>query len=99
MSWDRVFISLVMFIGVILTFYDVMSLWVDDLHLVASGRLPEQMIFMFLINMFAAMFLLTTRWLRLHWIRSLTWIATFTIPRFLFTYKIGKLVQKFNKQN
>ena len=93
MSEERVFIVIVMFIGVILTSYDMMCIWLDDLHLVAQGRFPEQMIFMFLVKMFAGMFLFSPRYLQVYWIRTGTWIFLFTVPRFAFTAQMGALVR------
>lgn len=93
MSEERVFIVIVMFIGVVLTSYDMMCIWMDDLHLVSQGRFPEQMIFMFLVKMFAGMFLFSPRYLQVYWIRTGTWIFLFTVPRFAFTAQMGALVR------
>lgn len=94
MNEERVFISIVMFIGIILTSYDIMCIWIDDLHLVSSGRFPEQMIFMFLVKMFAAMFLFTPRFMQVYWLRTGFWITMFVVPRFAFTAFVGKLVKE-----
>lgn len=93
MTEERIFIVIVMFIGVILTSYDIMCIWSDDLHLVVQGRFPEQMIFMFLVKMFAGMFLFSPRYLQVYWIRTGTWIVMFVVPRFLFTAQMGALVR------
>ena len=79
MAEERIFIVIVMFIGVILTSYDIMCIWADDLHLVVQGRFPEQVIFMFLVKMFAGMFLFSPRYLQVYWIRTGAWIVFFVV--------------------
>lgn len=41
----RTVLSVVMFVGALLTTYDMTSLWADDLHLVTAGRFPEQVLY------------------------------------------------------
>lgn len=94
MTEERVFITIIMFVGILLTTYDMTCIWVDDLHLVTNGRFPEQMIFMFLVKMFAGMFLFTPRYLQVYWIRTGAWIILFAVPRLMFTAQIGILVKK-----
>lgn len=94
MSEERVFIVIVMFVGLILTSYDIMCIWNDDLHLVSQGRFPEQMIFMFIVKMFAGMFLFSPRYMQVYWCRTGIWIFLFTVPRFMFTAEMGSLVRR-----
>ena len=93
MSEERVFIVIVMFVGVLLTSYDIGCIWQDDLHLVTQGRFPEHMIFLFIIKMFAGFFLFSPRYLQVKWIRTGTWIFLFAVPRFAFTASMGALVR------
>lgn len=94
MSEEKWFIAIVMFVGALLTTYDMTCVWADDFHLVTQGRFPEQMIFMFLVQMFAAMFLFSPKFLQKHWIRTGSYIAAWAIPRLLFTGKMGQLVKE-----
>ena len=93
MTEERVFVVVVMFLATILTSWDMLSIWCDDLHLVTQGRFPEVMIFMFLLKMFAAMFLFSPRYLSVYWIRTGSWILLFLVPRFAFTANMGALVR------
>ena len=93
MSEERVFVVIVMFLAVILTSWDMLSIWCDDLHIVTQGRFPEVMIFMFMLKMFAGMFLFSPRYLSVYWIRTGTWLFLFVVPRFAFTARMGALVR------
>lgn len=94
MSEERVFVIIVMFLGVVLTSWDMLSIAYDDLHIVSQGRFPEVMIFMFLLKLFAGMFLFSPRYLTVYWIRTGTWIFLFVVPRFAFTARMGALVRQ-----
>ncbi|KAI1290771.1 hypothetical protein HDE_07883 [Halotydeus destructor] len=93
MTEEKWFIAVILFIGCLLTTYDMTSVWTDDFYIVSRGRFPEQMIFMFLIQMFAGMFLFTPKYLQKHFLRTGIYVLVWAVPRLLFTAQMGALVR------